>query len=184
MKKDSKSKIASVYAEALYEAAEELKAVAKVHADVLTLMKVIKQEKNFAKYFANPLWEIASKKAALKEIASKLKLSKESLNCLDVIADNNRFAETELILEAFIHLYYKKQGITEIAVDSALKLTETQNKKVLQMLEQKFGKKIVVNYNVDPELLGGLRVQYGSTMIDDSVLGKLNRLEIMMKGGQ
>ena len=69
-------------------------------------------------------------------------------------------------------------------MDSALKLSETQHKKVLSMLEQKLGKKIVVNFQVDPEILGGLRVKYGSTMIDDSVLGKLNRLEIMMKGGQ
>ena len=164
MKKDSKSKIASVYAEALYGAAEDLKAVAKV--------------------LANPLWDVASKKAALKAVAEKLQLSKESLNCLDIIADNNRFAELEMILEAFVHLYYQKQNITEIAVDSAKKLSEAQSKKVLQMLEQKFGKKIVVNYQVNPELLGGLRVQYGSTMIDDSVLGKLNRLEMMMKGGQ
>lgn len=184
MKKDSKSKIASVYAEALYGAADDLKAVAKVHADVLTLLQTIKEEKDFTKYFANPLWNIDSKKSALKEIAAKLKLSKESLNCLDIIADNNRFGEIEMILEAFVHLYYQKQNITEIAVDSAKKLTETQNKKVLQMLEQKFGKKIVVSYRVNPELLGGLRIQYGSTMIDDSVLGKLNRLEMMMKGGQ
>ncbi len=184
MKKDSKSKIASVYAEALYGAAEELKAVAKVHGDVLTLIKVIKEEENFAKSFANPLWNADSKKSALKEIASKLKLSKESLNCLDIIADNNRFAEIEQILDAFVHLYYKKQNITEISVDSVKKLTDKQNEKVLQMLEQKFGKKIVVNYNIVPELLGGLRIQYGSTMIDDSVLGKLNRLEMMMKGGQ
>lgn len=184
MKKDSKSKIASVYAEALYGAAVELKAVAKVHADVLILLETIKEEKNFTKYFANPLWNTDSKKSALKEIASKLKLSKESLNCLDIIADNNRFGEIEQILKAFVHVYYQKQNITEIAVDSAKKLTDKQNKKVLQMLEQKFGKKIVVNFQVVPELLGGLRIQYGSNMIDDSVLGKLNRLEMMMKGGQ
>ena len=184
MKKDSKSKIASIYAEALYGAAEEQKAVGKVHADVLTLLQTVKEEKNFAKCFANPLWNIDSKKSALKEIALKLKLSKESLNCLDIIADNNRFGEIELILEAFVHLYYQKQNIIEISVDSAKQLTAVQNKKVLQMLEQKFGKKIVVNFQVNPELLGGLRVQYGSTMIDDSVLGKLNRLEMMMKGGQ
>lgn len=184
MKKDSKSKIASVYAEALYNAAVEEKAVPKIHKDVMALIKTIKEEKDFAKYFSNPLWGTISKKSALKEIASNLKLSKETLRCLDIIADNNRFAEIAIILDAFVRLYYKKQNITEIEVDSALKLTEAQNKKVLQMLEQKFGEKIVVNFHVDPELLGGLRVRYGSTMIDDSVLGKLNRLEMMMKGGQ
>ena len=184
MKKDSKYKLASVYAEALYEAAEEQKALAKVHADVVSLNKEMDIEKNFSKYFSNPLWGVDSKKAALKEISKKLNLSKETQNCLDIIAENNRFPEFELILQKFIKLYYAKQGITEVEVDSALKLSEAQHKKVLSMLEQKLGKKIVVNFRVDPEILGGLRVKYGSTMIDDSVLGKLNRLEIMMKGGQ
>lgn len=44
--------------------------------------------------------------------------------------------------------------------------------------------KVVVNYEICPEILGGLIVKFGSSMIDDSIRGKLNRLEIMMKGGQ
>ena len=184
MKKDSKNKIASIYALALYEAAEEKKAVSKVHEDILLLLNEIKAEPDFGKYFSNPLWGDKSKKAALKEIAEKLKLSKETLNCLDIIADNNRFPELALILQTFVHLYYQKHNIEEVEIDSVKKLTDTQNKKIVSMLERKLGKKVVANYVINPELLGGLRIRYGSTMIDDSVLGKLNRLEIMMKGGQ
>lgn len=44
--------------------------------------------------------------------------------------------------------------------------------------------KIVVNYEIRPELLGGLVVKFNSNMIDDSLKGKLNRLELIMKGGQ
>lgn len=61
MKKDSKTKIASIYSLALYEAAEAKKAVARVHADVLTLLKIVAEDKDFVKYFTNPLWELDSK---------------------------------------------------------------------------------------------------------------------------
>lgn len=183
MKKDSKSKIASVYSVALYEAAEEKKAVNKVYGDIQTLMEVVNSEKDFVKYFANPLWDTDSKKSALKEIAAKIKISDETLNCLDVIADNNRFAELELILENFIHLYYQKHNIAEIEVSSVKALNEMQDKKLSAQMEKMLGKKVVIKYNLNPELLGGLRIKYGSNMIDDSILGKLNRLEIMMKGG-
>ena len=184
MKKDSKTKIASVYSLALFEAAEEKKAVAKVHSDVLSLLEVMNTDAEFLKYFSNPLWDAVSKKSALKEIAQKIKLSDETLQCLDVIADNNRFAELKLILEAFKHLYYAKNNIAEVEVASAKKLSAAQDKKLSGVLEKMLNKKVVVNYTLAPDLLGGLRVKYGSNMIDDSIQGKLNRLEIMMKGGQ
>ncbi len=184
MKKDSKTKIASVYSLALYEAAEEKKAVNKVYADIQTLLKVVDEEKDFLKYFSNPLWETDSKKSALKEIAAKIKLSDETLNCLDIIADNNRFAELKLVLEDFIRLYYRKHDVAEVEVSSVKTLNAAQDKKLSAELEKMLGKKVVIKYNLNPDLLGGLRVKYGSNMIDDSILGKLNRLEIMMKGGQ
>lgn len=184
MKKDSKSKIASVYSLALYEAAEEKKAVNKVYSDIQILLEVVESEKDFLKYFANPLWDTDSKKSALKEIAAKIKISDETLNCLDVIADNNRFAELKLILESFIHLYFQKHNMAEVEVSSVKALSSVQDKKLTAQMEKMLGKKVVVKYNLNPELLGGLRIKYGSNMIDDSILGKLNRLEIMMKGGQ
>lgn len=127
---------------------------------------------------------VGFKKSALKEIAARLKVSDETLGCLDVIADNNRFAEFKLILEAFVRLYYERHNVEEVEVQSAKKLSAAQDKKLVSVLEKKIGKKVVVNYVLNPDLLGGLRVSYGSNMIDDSVSGKLNRLEIMMKGGQ
>lgn len=184
MKKDSKTKIASVYALALYEAAEEKKAVSKVYADVQTLQKLADEEKDFLKYFSNPLWDKDSKKSALKEIAAKIKIDSETLRCLDIIADNNRFAELKLILDGFVHLYYQKHDIVEVEVSSVKSLSAAQNKRLVAELEKKIGKKVVVKYALNPELLGGLRIKYGSNMIDDSIVGKLNRLEIMMKGGQ
>ena len=45
-------------------------------------------------------------------------------------------------------------------------------------------KKVLVSYLVKPEIIGGLKVKYGSNMVDDSILGKLNRIEQAMKGGQ
>lgn len=184
MKKNSKTKIASVYALALYEAAEEKKAVGKVYADIQILQKLIDEEKDFLKYFSNPLWKADSKKSALKEIASKIKISSETLGCLDIVADNGRFAELKLILESFIHLYCQKHDIAEVEVSSVKPLNSSQNEKLVAGLEKKIGKKVVARYVINPELLGGLRIRYGSNMIDDSVMGKLNRLEIMMKGGQ
>ena len=90
LKKISKSKIAATYALALYEAAAEKKAVAKVYDDVRKLQAEISEDADFIKYFANPVWNRDSKKETLNAVAAKMKLSSESRNCLDIIADNER----------------------------------------------------------------------------------------------
>ena len=184
VKKDPKSKIASVYALALYEAAEDKKAVARVSEDMASLLAVIREDRDILKYLANPVWDNGGKKEALKEISKKLKLSPETLSCLDIIADNGRFGELELILEEFRHLNYRKNGIIEVEVQSVKALSSAQDKKLKSSLEKMLSGKIVVNYEIRPELLGGLVVKFNSNMIDDSLKGKLNRLELIMKGGQ
>ena len=184
MKKDSKTKIASTYALALYEGAEERKAVDAVVRDVEVLTSALREDKAVVGYLANPLWGAAAKKAALKDVAVRLGLSSETLNCLDILVDNNRFAELELILEDFRKIYYKKHGIEEVEVASVKALNPAQDKKLKAELEKLLQKKVIVRYLIMPELLGGLRIKYGSSMIDDTLAGKLNRLELVMKGGR
>lgn len=184
LKKDSKTKIAQIYALALYEAAEEKKAVTKVSEDIGKLRDAVLADADIVKYLANPTWDISDKKEALKAVAQKIKLSSETLSCLGLIADNNRFGELAIILETFKHICYQKSGIVEVSVQAVKALSAAQDKKLQSNLEKMLSQKIVVNYEIKPELLGGLVIKFNSNMIDDSLKGKLNRLEIVMKGGQ
>jgi F-type H+-transporting ATPase subunit delta len=69
-------------------------------------------------------------------------------------------------------------------VQTVKALSAAQDSKLKALLEKKLAKKVLINYTITPDLLGGLIVKYGSSMIDDSLKGKLTRLEIIMKGGQ
>lgn len=184
MKKISKTKIAATYGLSLYEAAVDKKSVDTVFQDVKKLLEVLNVDVSFVKYMANPLMDTEAKKEVLREIAKKLKLSSEVLGCLEVIDDNSRFANLKLILEEFGHIYYAKHDIVEVGVDTVKNLSSQQDKELKLSLEKLLHKKVLVKYTVAPELLGGLRVKFGSLMIDDSIQNKLNRLEIVMKGRQ
>ncbi len=183
MKKNSKAKIAATYALALYEAAISKKNAEAVFEDVEKLRSIILNEPQIIKYLANPLWNNASKMEALGDIAQKTGLGNETLECLDVIAENRRFAELPLILDEFMHIYYAKNGIAEVKVVSAKKLSAAQSGRLQKKMETRLGRKVLLHNEVDAGILGGLRVMYGSEMIDASLEDKLNRLEIVMKGG-
>lgn len=104
MKKDSKTKIARVYALALYEAAEERKAVPQVSDDMMKLLDAVRADAGIVKCLANPLWELDDKKAALREVAARMKLNAETLNCLDLIAET-------AVLPNFLR-FWKLSGIS------------------------------------------------------------------------
>lgn len=184
MKKESKIKIAQKYAEAIYAAAETDGALKRVAADLQQLEELIVRDADIVGYLANPVWDVRAKKNALKDLSAKLKFAPETSNSLDVIAENGRFAELGGILKAFRQVYNQRHGIAEVRVETVKQLSKTQDEKLKACLKKFLKKEVLVNYEIKPEILGGLVVSYGSDMIDDSIKGKLNRLETIMKGGQ
>ena len=184
VKKESKIRIATTYAEALFQGALQDGDAKAVIRDIDLLLDQAAEYRQAIVMLANPLWEIDDKKAALKEVAGKLKLAPEILRCLNVMAENNRFSEFELILKAYRNLYLQKHNIVEVAVETVKELSVAQDKALRENLKAFLKKDVLVNYVIKPEILGGLIVSFGSDMIDDSLKGKLNRLESIMKGGQ
>ena len=182
MKKASKTKISRTYATALYEAAVEKKCVDKVLADTEKLQKLLKDDQSYSSYLSSPLWNEDDKKDVLAKTAKVLQLNNETLACLTIITENRRIADLAMILDDFIRIFYQKNDIAEVDVETVKKLTTKQDKDLKTVLQKLFMKEVVVNYIVNPAVVGGLRVKYGSKMYDDSLANKLNYLENVMKG--
>ena len=86
------------------------------------------------------------------------------------------------ILDCFKHLDLQKRGILEVSAESVQELSDKQKQKLEKGLEKALNTPIIVNYKINPAILGGLSIQYNSVKVDDSVAGKLQRLEQIMKG--
>lgn len=182
MKKASKTKISRTYAMALYEAAAEKKIIGKVWEDVEKLRKLLHEDSSFSSYLSSPLWEEKDKNDVLVKTAGILKLDKETLSCLEILTENHRVSDLAMVLEDFTGIYYQKNGIAQVEVETVKELTPQQDKKLKGVLKKLLSGDVVVNYAVNPAILGGLRVKCGSKMFDDSLACKLNYLENVMKG--
>ena len=182
VKKSSKTKIARVYASALYEVAEARKCTDKVLKEAAALRQTFVQNPDLEPYLASPLYDEKDKEDVLKKTAKALNLSAETLSCLEVITQNHRIADLKAILEMYASVYYQKNNIAEVFVETVKKLSPAQDKKLGAVLQKLFGKQVVVSYELNPSLIGGLRVKNGSEMFDDSLANKLNHLENLMKG--
>lgn len=182
MKKNEQNKLIRSYAEALYEAAEKDGNAEAVLPAAEKLAAVLSEKAEIAGWLASPIWNDASKKEALEEIAVRQKLPSALRGLLGVMADNGRVNLLIKTLGEFRQVYYAKRHISQVSVKTAVELTETQKDALAAAMEKYTGNKVVVKYQIKPEILGGLLVECGSVLIDDSVKGKLDRLELLMKG--
>lgn len=182
VKNSSKVKIANTYASALLEAAIENKTIAKVLIDVENLKSLLLDNSDFSTYMANPMYADDEKKSLLSEVVRKIKISATTARFIDVLFENRRLADLLNIVNEFVHLYHAHNNIAEVEVESVQNLSAAQSKKILAVLEKKLNKKVVVTCKLNPDIIGGLRVHVGSKMFDDTIITKLNHLEIMMKG--
>jgi F-type H+-transporting ATPase subunit b len=74
------------------------------------------------------------------------------------------------------------EGKTAI-VTSALPLGEIERANYTAALAEQLGQEIEVSFRVDPTILGGVSIQVGSQVVDDSVAGKLNELKAKLTVG-
>ena len=180
MKKDSKSQTALKYASALYEGAERDKVIPKVQKDIEKITETFKG--TVIKDLSNPVWPLKSKKAALQTVSKKLGLTEETLKFLHIVAENNHFGELGLIFEEFGNIYNREHNIVPVVIQTVKPLSPAQDKKLRNNLEKYLGKKVIVAYEVKPQILGGLVISFADKLLDDSIAGKLNQLELIMKG--
>ncbi|MBR1648623.1 MAG: ATP synthase F1 subunit delta [Alphaproteobacteria bacterium] len=181
--KDKQNKINRSYARALYDAAEAAGVLERLQRESAMLADIWEEDKNIKKYLSNPAWDSSHKEKALEIIADKNNLSQPLRGLFKVVAANSRIGNIAGILRDFIKVYYKRQNISPVTVYSAIEMSNSQKQRLIQAMEKYTGGRVEVKYKLKPELLGGLLIECKTELIDDSVSGKLERIEMLMKGG-
>jgi F-type H+-transporting ATPase subunit delta len=64
----------------------------------------------------------------------------------------------------------------KVTVESAVELDEATRQRVIAGLSKQYGPDLVADYQINPALLGGLRIRVGNDVFDGSVQGRLDRL--------
>jgi F-type H+-transporting ATPase subunit delta len=174
--------IAGRYASALFELADEQRALDSVAADLKSLKAMIADSADLTRMLRSPVIGRDDQLRAIQAIAEQAGFGPITKNFLGVIASNRRLFVLVQVIDAFLGELARRRGEMTADVTAAYPLTAEQVAAVTGALRTKLGAKVSLNVSVDPALIGGLVVKVGSRLIDSSVRTKLNRLENAMKG--
>lgn len=175
------SGLAERYATALFELAEDDKALAELESDVGRFATMHDQSDDLQRFIGSPVYSAEEQMRAIAGVLDHAEIKGLVGNFLRVIAGNRRLFVVPEILVAFRQLVAAHRGETTAEVTSAEPLSDAHVAALKDALKQSLGKDVTLDTQVDPTLIGGLIVKVGSRMIDSSLRTKLSSLKLAMK---
>jgi F-type H+-transporting ATPase subunit delta len=112
--------------------------------------------------------------------AAKVTLATALTNFLRTVLENGRLAALPSMVEQFQSLVKARQGVSEACIYSAYPVDAAQLADILGPLEKRFGRKLEAKVELEPELIGGVRVVVGDEVLDTSVKARLERMKVAL----
>jgi F-type H+-transporting ATPase subunit delta len=166
--------IARPYAEATFRAGIDANSLGKI-SDGLAYVGAIARDPQMRSALMNPKVSAAQKKEIFANVAGD-RLDDISRNLVSMLIDGHREALIGDIVEQFDTLKREHERVVTARITSAQQLSDAQRDEIVAALEKRYGKKVEAELDVDPELLGGARVQVGDQVIHASVRDALAQM--------
>ena len=166
--------LARPYAQALFQVAINGD-LAQVSAEVAVLAAVT-ADTQLRQFADNPK---VSPEQVLEVIAAAVKapLGDTTKNLLSAVITNGRLTVLPEIAEQFQRLVNERFGVSDAQVFSAFAIDPAQLETLVATLEKRFGRKLNATVQIEPELIGGIRVVVGDEVLDTSVKARLEQMK-------
>lgn len=107
-------------------------------------------------------------------------LPAQAQNFLRTVIDNGRLAALPEMAAQFRALVNARRGTSDAVIQSAFPIDAAALADVVASLEKRFGRKLHAKVEVDPSLIGGIRVVVGDEVLDTSVRARLEQMKVAL----
>ena len=165
------------YSLALFGVSEEAGELEKIEADVKNFRSLYDNSLELKNFIQNPTHTIETQNKILSLLSEKLSFSKNLKNFFSLLIKKRRIFFVKKIVESFLRLCSKKRGEIKASLISSKELSKVELENISEELSSSMGSTIKFDYKVDQDLIGGLKLQLGSLMIDTSIKNQLKKYE-------
>lgn len=168
--------VANRYTKAIFELANAKKCVDAVLKDLEQISDVIVANKSQKSLLIGSAVPVRIKKMFWALLLKNLKLHKISSSLIDVLLEHNRMDLLSIMHKNFDKLVKNQTNVMSFELTSAKPVDAKVKKEIATELKNIFSKKIDIEENIDPKLLGGFLISSGSMMLDCSMKGRLEKI--------
>lgn len=172
----SQTVLAKRYAKALYGLGHQRKMASVYHAQLSEVAKVLSQNETSAQFFSSTAISKSAKKEVLKGLFGQIKAESDVQAFLMLLVDKTRFSALPEIVKASQELFDADQGTTRGTLFSAQPLSDAAKTEYEKKASKILNKKILLETQIDPSLVGGVRLEVGGWTFDDSLQAHLEKI--------
>jgi F-type H+-transporting ATPase subunit delta len=178
--------IAKRYARALFAIGQEKgdEELNKYGQELAALAEVLQSFPQLVRIFRNPVIKAQDKKIILAQILDKAGIGQVVRNFCNFLADNERLGSFQAIQEYYQTLLDEHQGILRGELVTAIKLSKDRQDKTTKDLEERLQQKLILAYQTDKNILGGVVLKVGDKIYDASLRAQLDRMKENIKRGE
>jgi F-type H+-transporting ATPase subunit delta len=169
---------ARVYAKALFDIGLEEGSVGQIYDDLHAVFDALNGlDADLRTFFYLPQFRREEKRRILN-LAFEGKIGRPVQGLLNILVEKRREPLLDNIVEEFDQYVDQHEGRVQAGVVTARKLDPELLAALQAALEQRTKKEIVLTETVDPEVIGGLRVNIGDRVLDGTVRRSLQEMRL------
>jgi F-type H+-transporting ATPase subunit delta len=166
--------IAKVYARSLLEVAREQGKLDAVREQLGQFVDALNQSSDLAVFFFSPYFSVEEKQDALPRVLQDA--DEILLNFLSLLIEKHRMPVIYRIRDAFESMWEEENRTLPVEITSAIELDQGTIENLARQIGERAGRKVKLATRVDPEILGGLVVRVGNSILDASIRNRLEQL--------
>lgn len=168
--------IQEIYANSLFDVALQKGITEEIRDELLALSNIFKAQPGFIKLLSSPVISKEEKHKILHDTFFN-KVSPFVLNLFKVLVDNERFSYILDIIAEYNKRYDTHAGIMAVTAITATPMSEALQQKLIARLSELSQKTIRLTTEVDPSVIGGIKLKYNNTEIDATIQSRLAEMK-------
>jgi F-type H+-transporting ATPase subunit delta len=166
--------IARVYARSLFEVAKEHGKLDEVREQLGQFAGALQDTRELQVFFFSPYFSTEEKKEGLGKLLEGA--DDAVLNFLELLVEKHRTPAIFRIRNAFETLWERENKLLPVEITSAIELDDEIARRIGDQIGEQTGQRVELTKTVDPDILGGLVLRVGNSILDASIRNRLDNL--------
>jgi F-type H+-transporting ATPase subunit delta len=175
--------LARRYAHALIKIGREENTYERFGTDLRKLLPVFKGNPELYKVLLNPMYKLEERKTLTEKISENLGLSEPVKRFFILLVESRKIGLLESICLAYFRMEDELSGRLRVTMEAPTEPDKTLSESIKKRLEDETKKEVMLSFEKNPHLIGGMVLKIGNTILDGSLKAQLQRVtEKMLEG--
>lgn len=173
--------LAQVYGRSLFEVAFEHGKLDLLREQLAQFAEALEGNRELEVFFFSPYFSTAEKQQGLERMLDGA--DPHLLRFLGLLIENHRMPVIFRIRREYDRLWEQENRLLPVVLTSAVALDEQTTSSLASRIGERTGRTVTLTTHVEPEIIGGIVVQVGNSILDASIRNRLEQLRRQVAQG-